>query len=106
MNRWNIPAALEREVLERDRACVYCGIQLLPSALRRARPSWEHIINDARIVTRENIALCCIGCNASKGAKSLAAWLESDYCKTRDITAMTVASVVRAALVQSLAHDL
>lgn len=29
----------------------------------------EHIINDAKIIIRENIALCCCGCNASKGQK-------------------------------------
>jgi hypothetical protein len=99
MNRWNIPAWLEREVLERDRSCVYCGISFAANSdLRRARPSWEHIVNDARLVTRENIALCCIGCNASKGTKDLAVWLESKYCKDRGITELTVASVVQAAL--------
>jgi hypothetical protein len=99
MNRWNIPDWLEREVLERDRNCIYCGISFAASSsLRCARPSWEHIVNDARLVTRENIALCCIGCNASKGAKDLAAWLESKYCRSRGITEFTVASVARSAL--------
>ncbi|MDM0029158.1 hypothetical protein [Variovorax saccharolyticus] len=70
MNRWNIPPRLEREVVKRDMACVYSGASFAPlSPNRRARPSWEHIINDARIVTRGNIALCCIGCNASNGAQ-------------------------------------
>ena len=67
------------------------------SANRRDRPSWEHISNDARIITRENIARCCIGCNASKGTKNLVEWLESTYCKTRGITRVSVASVVRSA---------
>ncbi len=99
MNRWNIPAWLEQEVVERDRSCVYCGIVFADGfAPRRARPSWEHIVNDALLVTRENIALCCIGCNASKGAKDLAVWLESKYCKSRGITGLTVAPVVQAAL--------
>ena len=72
MNRWNIPNWLEREVIARDRSCVYCGVEFTEqSASRRYRPSWEHIINDARIITRENIARCCIGCNASKGTKNL-----------------------------------
>lgn len=99
MNRWNIPDWLEREVLERDLHCVYCGVEFsIQSPARRFKPSWEHIINDARIVTRENIALCCISCNASKGAKELASWLESQYCKSREITAMTVAGIIKAAL--------
>jgi len=102
MNRWKIPDWLEREILERDRRCVYCGVELTPrSVSRRSRPSWEHIINDARIVTRENIARCCIGCNASKGTKPLAEWLESRYCMTRGITRESVASVVQIALASS-----
>ena len=61
-------------------------------------PSWEHIINDETIITRENIALCCVGCNASKGQKALKDWLESTYCRRRGITAATVAPIIRNAL--------
>jgi hypothetical protein len=71
MNRWNIPTWLEREIKERDRSCVYCGVSFNEGSSLHGRASWEHIVNDARIVTRENVALCCIGCNASKGAKPL-----------------------------------
>ncbi len=99
MNRWNLPEWLEREVIERDRSCVYCGVEFVAqSASRRNRPSWEHIVNNARITTRENIARCCIACNASKGTKSLLEWLQSKYCTSRGITRETVASVVRSIL--------
>ncbi len=99
MNRWSIPNWLEREVIERDRCCVYCGIEFVAlSACRRERPSWEHIVNDARIVTRENIARCCVGCNASKGTKNLVGWLDSKYCRSRGITPVSVASIVRCFL--------
>ena len=99
MNRWNIPDWLEREIVERDRSCIYCGVEFgTTSATTGRRPSWEHIINDARIITRHNIARCCISCNASKGRKDVAAWLESTYCRTRRITAETVAAIVRHAL--------
>ena len=99
MNNWKIPAWLEREVIERDQSCVYCGISFTQvSNLRRERRSWEHIVNDATIVTRDNIALCCIGCNASKGAKTLEQWLASRYCSDRQISAQSVSPVVRAAL--------
>lgn len=99
MNRWNIPDWLEREVIERDRHCIYCGVSLTArDASRRETPSWEHIINDARIVTRENIARCCVGCNASKGTKSLVEWLQSEYCRTRGITPESVAAVARSVL--------
>jgi len=103
MNRWNIPSWLEREVIERDVACIYCGVEFVSANEgRKSKPTWEHIVNDARIVNRENIARCCRSCNASKGAKHLAIWLESDYCKKRGITKDTVAEVVKRALVYSL----
>ena len=99
MNQWNIPEWMENEVIERDQVCVYCGVQFTPhEQCRKTSPSWEHIVNDARIVTLENITLCCISCNASKGAKDLTDWLNSSYCKKKKITADTVADVVKQAL--------
>ena len=98
-NKWNIPAWLEKEIRARDTVCVYCGNEFTPVAVsRKSAASWEHIINDARIITRENIALCCCGCNASKGQKPLAVWLQTKYCKDRGITPETVAPVVKQAL--------
>jgi hypothetical protein len=89
-------------VRERDTACIYCRAPMVNAVesgvSRRAVATWEHIVNDARIVTRENIALCCAGCNASKGAKPLAVWLQSSYCRERGITADTVAAIARVAL--------
>ena len=98
MNRWNIPAWLESEVRARDTGCIYCRVVFGSAAGTGARPSWEHIINDARIITRENIALCCRTCNSSKGARLLADWLSSPYCARRGVGRDTVAEIVRAAL--------
>jgi hypothetical protein len=102
MNRWGIPAWLEEEVRERDKTCVYCGTQMVEKASqggsRRIVATWEHIINDANIVTPENIARCCAACNSSKGTKNLLHWLRSKYCKTHGITEDTVAEVVKEAL--------
>ena len=102
MNRWGIPAWLEEEVRARDKACVYCGVQMIekvpPGGSRRTVATWEHIINDASIVTRENIARCCAACNSSKGTKDLADWMQSNYCKTHGIREDTVAEVVKEAL--------
>ena len=97
MNRWKIPKALEEEVRARDKACIYCGGNFAAASKRGQRMSWEHIINDATLVNRENIALCCISCNASKGAKELSAWLESLYCRNRGIHLGTIAPIARAA---------
>ena len=105
MNRWNIPPQLEAEVLARDTCCVYCDVDFhLPALGRGARPSWEHIINDARIVTNRNIVRCCISCNASKGAKDIRVWLESPYCKRKGITRDSVAQVVKDFLVDTAAQ--
>ena len=99
MNNWNIPDWLEREVKDRDRNCIYCSVELTESEKTgKSKATWEHIVNDAKIINRENIARCCVSCNASKGNKKLSDWLESNYCKKRGITKDSVAEVVRMAL--------
>jgi 5-methylcytosine-specific restriction endonuclease McrA len=101
VNRWNIPTGLRNEVVLRDTNCVYCGADFsVPARTRGAMPSWEHIVNDARIITRDNIARCCMSCNASKGIKDLGAWLRSRYCERKGITEHTVTEVVRNALIR------
>lgn len=65
---------------------------------RKAVATWEHIINDASLVTRENIARCCAACNSSKGTIKVADWLQSGYCKKHGINKDTVAEVVKEAL--------
>jgi hypothetical protein len=69
-----------------------------PRGPRKAVTTWEHIINDASIVSRENIVRCCAACNSSKGRKKLSEWFESSYCKKRGINKDTVAEVVKKAL--------
>lgn len=100
MNKWNIPDWLESEVIARDVFCVYCGIKFGACGTRKSKASWEHITNDARIVTRENIARCCVSCNASKGAKLLIEWMDSTYCERKNITRQSVADVVKYALLR------
>jgi hypothetical protein len=102
VNNWGIPNWLEKEVQERDKSCVYCGIQMIEQmplrGPRRNVATWEHIVNDASIISRENIARCCVACNSSKGTKKLSDWIESSYCKKRGINKDTVAEVVKEAL--------
>ena len=102
MNTWGIPDWLEREVRERDKTCIYCGIPMIekmpPGGTRHAVATWEHIVDDARIVTRENIARCCVACNSSKGVKNLSDWIQSSYCKKRGISTEKVSEVVKQAL--------
>ena len=102
MNRWGIPDWLEEEVKARDKTCVYCGVQMIEQmplrGSRKTVATWEHIINDASIVTRENIARCCASCNSSKGTKDLFDWMQSNYCRKHGINKNTVAEVVKKAL--------
>lgn len=98
-NRWGIPKEVEDFVKQRDTNCVYCSQEFLehPES-RKQKSSWEHIVNDIRINGINNISLCCMSCNASKGAKLLEDWLESDYCKRNNINKDSVAQVVREAI--------
>jgi 5-methylcytosine-specific restriction endonuclease McrA len=80
VNKWKIPDWLESEIRDRDRRCVYCHRELdSADAARPSRATWEHIVNDATLISRENIARCCASCNSSKGTKVLAEWLTSAY---------------------------
>ena len=98
-NNWNIPEILEKEVRARDKVCVYCGVKFTPTKVsKKTAASWEHIVNDAKIITRENIALCCCGCNASKSAKKLSDWLQSKYCKDRGINPDSVSVIIQKAI--------
>lgn len=98
-NRWGIPKQVEDLVKQRDTNCVYCGQEFLEEPKsRKQKPSWEHIVNDIRINGINNISLCCMSCNASKGAKLLEEWLKSDYCKRNNINKDSVAQVVKEAI--------
>jgi hypothetical protein len=101
VNRWRIPAWLESAVRERDTSCIYCRVEFVDDGPHGKRASWEHIVNDMRIVTLENIALCCRACNSSKGQKDLVAWLKSSYCKRVGISPETVAESVKAFLAKA-----
>lgn len=97
--RWKIPREVALAVLARDIRCVYCGHGFGElQGPRAAWRSWEHIVNDLALVNEDNIALCCVGCNASKGTKTLSAWLNSRYCLTHRIGEQSMAPVALAAL--------
>ena len=98
-NRWGISKEVEDFVIKRDKSCVYCGIAFSrENNSRKNKASWEHIINDIRINGADNIALCCISCNSSKGTKRLEDWLTSNYCMERGITVNSVADIVKKCL--------
>ncbi len=99
-NKWGISREIEEYVSKRDTHCIYCGVDFsIDHDSRKTKPTWEHIVNDIQIMIKENIALCCTSCNASKGAKLLEDWLQSNYCKSKGISKDTVAQIVKDALI-------
>ena len=103
MNNWNIPEWLEKEVIARDKLCVYCGVRFGSiKNSRKSQASWEHIINDESIVTPKNIARCCVACNSSKGTKKLSDWINSKYCKNKCINKNSVADIIKEVLKRGL----
>ena len=98
-NKWRIPIEVENFVISRDKTCVYCGVTFTnDNNSRKTKKSCEHIVTDIRLNGVDNIALCCMSCNSSKGSKLLKHWLESKYCKDKGITKETVALVVIEAI--------
>ena len=57
---WDIPENVALQVIERDKACIYCGCEFEYS-IRAKKPSWEHIINDIKLTSRkqQNIQHSC-----------------------------------------------
>ena len=105
-NPYRIPKDLASLVVARDRVCIYCQNDFAPIGPKgNRRASWEHIINDVNLITLENIAVCCTGCNSSKGVKNLRAWLLSPYCTMNSINAHKLAPVALAALQFQIRSD-
>ena len=104
--RWRIPRDLALIVISRDSRCIYCNrlFETSPNS-RAAWPSWEHIVNDGALVNASNIALCCASCNSSKGTKSLEKWLESKYCKEREITRHSMTPIAISGLLEPLGRS-
>jgi hypothetical protein len=70
-NNWNIPDWLEKEVRERDQVCVNCGIEFTSAKdSKKTAASWEHIINDAKIITREKHCTLLLWVQRQQGAKT------------------------------------
>ena len=94
-----IPKSIENYVKVRDLNCVYCSIEFTENPYtRKDKRSWEHIVYDIKMNGIDNISLCCISCNASKGFKLLTDWLESNYCRRKNISKGVAVEVVKEAI--------
>jgi hypothetical protein len=92
-NIYGISKLDEQEIRARDRTCVYCR-----KSMKKSRRSFgatiEHFNNNGPFDEKHNLAICCRGCNSSKGTKELLAWLKTDYCLKKKINEKTVSRAV------------
>ncbi|MCU4462941.1 HNH endonuclease [Acinetobacter pittii] len=86
---------MEKLVLERDKDWVHCGCEF---GTKKSKKVMGTIIHDIKITMLDNIALCCVGFNVSKGNKELSNWLYYENAHKRGITSDTIAEVIRVAL--------
>lgn len=77
---WKIDETLAKQILVRDKVCYYCKNKF-DESLRSTHAEIEHIDNDAKNISLENIVLCCGHCNRSKGNKQLSDWKNRWYEK-------------------------
>jgi len=92
-NNWKISRELEEKIRNRDKICVYCHKEFKSNS--KDKSTWEHIDNNEFNICEENVVLCCNSCNASKGKKTLKDWLESNYCRQKNINKYTVADIIK-----------
>ena len=98
-NKFNIPADVEERIRARDTLCVYCRkVMAQPPHLGALRDDWatiEHLDDRGSLNAEENLAICCWGCNVSKGPQPLPIWFQMPYCTQRGINEETVAEPVK-----------
>ncbi|MFH1228801.1 MAG: HNH endonuclease [Candidatus Aenigmatarchaeota archaeon] len=86
----------DRQILiKRDKRCVYCHDEFGSGG---RKDSVEHIDNDTwkkNPAVLEDLAICCMSCNGSKGTLKLLDWFETPYCKINNINKETVAQVIK-----------
>ena len=66
-----------------------------PHAMCASGATIEHFNNNGPFKKKYNLAICCRGCNSSKGTKSLSAWFKTLYCREKKITEKTVSKPVK-----------
>ena len=96
-NLYGISDKVEMRIRARDKTCVYCDASMKrwPCKGRASEATLEHFNNRGPFSKKYNLAICCRGCNSSKGTKTLLAWFKSAYCEKKNICEATVALAVK-----------
>lgn len=91
-NTYGISEEVEEEIRARDKRCVFCHVSMRHASRTRGASdaTIEHFNNDGPLGKKYDVAICCRGCNSSKGTKKLLAWFETPYCRKRLINEKTV----------------
>lgn len=101
-NRHGIPKEVLSKIRERDVDCVYCHKKMIyPYEKENVADSAtiEHFRENGPFywwdgMNKEDLAICCGSCNASRGKKPLMVWFEEEYCARKGISVETVAEPV------------
>lgn len=116
-NSFGISRQDEEELRARDKPCVYCRKVMKTHAEIKAaqgeradEATIEHLnfagpfyVRDG--LRKEDLVICCRGCNSSRGERRLLDWFRPDYCVRRNIKVDTVAGPVNRYL-RNLAPEL
>jgi len=96
-NTYGISEHDERQIRARDRTCVYCGILMKqsPRAMCASGATIEHFNNDGPLRKKYNVAICCRGCNSSKGTKRLSVGFKTPYCREKKMNGETFSETVK-----------
>lgn len=101
-NSFGISPQDEEELRARDKTCVYCRKVMKTHAEIKAakgeradEATVEHLnfngpfyVRDG--LRREDLVICCRGCNSSRRERRLLDWFKMDYCVNRNIKEDTV----------------
>jgi hypothetical protein len=106
-NIFGISRQDEEELRARDKVCVYCRKEMKSSGEIKAtagsradEATIEHLNFDGPFYIRdglrkEDVVICCRGCNSSRGTLKLSDWFKSAYCVRRNINENIVAEPVK-----------
>lgn len=96
---YGIPKERLKEIVARDKFCVYCHIKmkrhLSSIGTPKDKATIEHFSNKAFIGESKNIGMCCGRCNSSRSNKKLFDWFKTPYCLERNINEKTVAKPIK-----------
>ena len=97
-NKYGLPEKDLEVIRARDKKCVYCGKGMANPSNGGQRSDWatiEHLNYLPPWNNPETVAICCGGCNSSRGPKKLSDLFKKVYCLERNISEKTVAEPVK-----------